>query len=254
MTDERKISLTLAALTAVFAALAVAFDRVPARPAAENRPPLTSPQALAGVIPPGTVRISAGELIRTGGDTSVLACYSCHDQKHPPVVKFDDQHRAILPKEHADLIIAMRNCSECHSAARPVKLEYTDDGTVIIPEAHRNLAAMAHGRNARNENCYTCHEQDHLDRLHTPEGAELTFDQATLLCAGCHGPNYRDWEAGIHGRTSGHWDRTAGPITRQECTSCHDPHAPAFTGLIPMPAPHRSNRVPAPLAQTTRTD
>jgi len=252
MKDDRRLSLTLALLTAAFAALAIAFVRTPAQPALTPRPPLTPPQTLAGVTPPGTVRVSAGQLIRSGGDTSGLACYSCHDQKNPPVVKYDADHRVVLPKEHADLIISMRNCAECHSSADPVKLEYTADNAVIIPEAHRNLAAMAHGRNFRNENCFTCHDPNQLDRLHTPEGARVAFEEATLLCAGCHGPTYRDWEAGIHGRTSGHWDRKAGPIERQECTSCHDPHAPRFTGLIPMPGPHRPDRAPA-LTRSTST-
>ena len=251
MDPDRKVSLTLAALTVAFAALAVTFVRIPAQPASPVRAPLTSPQNLAGITPPGTIRVSAGQLIKSGGDTSGLACYSCHDQKNPPVVKFDSNHQVILPKEHGDLIISMRNCVECHSAADPVKLDYTADNAVIIPEAHRSLASMAHGR---NENCYNCHDPKQLDRLHTPEGTQLKFEQATLLCAGCHGPTYRDWNAGIHGRTSGNWDRKAGPFTRQECTSCHDPHSPRFTGVIPMPGPHRSDRIPAPPASTPKAD
>jgi predicted CXXCH cytochrome family protein len=105
---------------------------------------------------------------------------------------------------------------------------------------------MAHGRNARNEDCYNCHDRDQLNQLHTPDGQKLTFEQATLLCASCHGPTYRDWMAGAHGRTSGFWDQKAGATSRQECASCHDPHAPAFTGLIPMPGPHQLHPLPDP--------
>jgi len=241
---DRKTTLVLALLTVGFGAMAFAFVRVPARPALLPRPPLVPVDSLAGIAPPGTVRISAAQLISSGGDVSGLACYACHHQDSPPVVKFDAQHRIVLPKEHADLIISMRNCGECHPANDPVKLDYTADGAVIMPDAHRGLLAMAHGRNFRNENCYNCHDSNQLDQLHSAEGAKLNFTQATLLCAGCHGPTYRDWEAGVHGRTSGYWDRSAGPIVRQECTSCHDPHAPAFTGLIPMPGPHRLHPPP----------
>ena len=252
MNDDRKISLIWAVLAAAFAALAVLFVRIPARPASVPRQPLTSAQSLAGVTPPGTIRVSAGQLMRSGGDTSGLDCYACHDKKSPPVLKYDADHRIILPREHGDLIIGMRNCAECHSPEKPVKLEYAADGAVILPEAHRNLAGMAHGRNFRNQGCYTCHDPDQLDRLHTPEGDRLRFEDATLLCAGCHGPTYRDWNAGIHGRTSGFWDRKAGPFRREECTSCHDPHAPRFTGLIPMPPPHRSDgTLPPPAARPT---
>src|SRR5271165_3678971 len=126
MNWDRKTSLTLALITLGFACLAVEFVRVPARPGVVALPPLVSPQALA-IIPGGTVRISAGQLIRSGGDTSGLACYTCHHQDQPPEVKFDSLHRIILPKEHADLIISMRNCAECHPPNDPVKLDYADD-------------------------------------------------------------------------------------------------------------------------------
>ena len=36
---------------------------------------------------------------------------------------------------------------------------------------------------------------------------------------------------------SAYWNRAMGPIVREECTSCHDPHAPAFPKIIPMPGP-----------------
>ncbi len=238
MSEESKTSLALGTLTVVFAALAIAFARVPAPVPAPPRQPLVVPANLAGVLPPGTVRISAAQLIKSGGDTSGLDCYACHHKDQPPVIKVEADRRIILPKEHSDLIFGMRNCAECHPADKPVKLEYAEDGTVVVPEAHRGLLAMAHGRNFRNENCFNCHDQDQLNQLHTADGTKVKFEDATLLCAGCHGPTYRDWEAGIHGRTSGYWDRSAGPIVRQQCASCHDPHAPAFTGLIPMPGPH----------------
>jgi len=235
-------SIVLAALTAGFLALAYSFARVPARPGIVPRPLLVPPDSLA--IVPGTVRVSAGQLMRSGGDVSGLDCYACHHKESPPEVKFDADHRIVLPKEHADLIISMRNCAECHPPNDPVKLDYDSSGNVIVPKAHQGLLAMAHGHTLRNNNCYNCHDRDQLDQLHTPDGAVLKFDQATQLCASCHGPTYRDWSAGAHGRTGGYWDRKAGPIRREECTSCHDPHAPAFTGIIPMPGPHPLHPAP----------
>ncbi|MGA2016487.1 MAG: cytochrome c3 family protein [Opitutaceae bacterium] len=231
-----------ALLTVAFLALAYSFARVPARPGRVSRPLLVPADALA--IVPGTVRISAGQLMRSGGDVSGLDCYACHHKESPPEVKFDANHRIVLPKEHADLIISMRNCAECHPPSDPVKLNYDDAGNVVVPQAHLGLLSMAHGHTLRNNNCYNCHDRDQLDQLHTPDGAALKFEQATLLCAACHGPTYRDWMAGAHGRTAGFWDRKAGPIKREECTSCHDPHAPAFTGIIPMPGPHPLHPLP----------
>jgi predicted CXXCH cytochrome family protein len=242
----RKTALVLALQTVGFAVLAYSFTRVPARPGVVARPPLVSQAALA--IVPGTVRISAAQLIQSGGDTSGLACYACHHQDSPPEIRPDPDNRIVLPKEHSDLILSMRNCAECHPPNDPVALNYDANGVVIVPRGHEGLLGMAHGRTFRNNNCYNCHDRDQLDQLHTPDGEKLTFSQATLLCASCHGPTYRDWRAGAHGRTGGYWDRTAGPIKREECTSCHDPHAPAFTGLIPMPGPHLLHPAPQPAA------
>ncbi len=236
MSAGSKSALVLAVLAFVFAGLAVSFVWSPARAPLEPRPLLVQPQAIAAV--PGTIRVSAAQLIRSGGDTSGLQCYACHDPKTPPQIRYDANHRVVLPKEHLDLIFAMRNCAECHPPDDPVKIDYAVDGTVILPKAHSNLDRMAHGRYLRNEDCYNCHESNRLDHLHTPEGKEITFDQATELCAGCHGTQYRDWEAGAHGRRSGYWNRATGPMQRQECASCHDPHAPAFTPLIPQAPPH----------------
>ncbi len=236
METERKTQVVLAVLTMGFAALAINFVRVPARAGVEKRAPLILPGSLA--IVPGTIRVSAAQLVASGGDASGLQCYACHDAKKPPEIRYDANHRVVLPKEHLDLIYGMRNCSECHTPDEGVKIEYNADGVVIIPDAHRNLAHMAHGRYLRNEDCFNCHVSTQLDHLHTPEGLVVGLDQATQLCAGCHGTQYRDWESGAHGRRNGYWKSSAGPTVRQECTSCHDPHAPAFTPLIPMPAPH----------------
>jgi hypothetical protein len=130
-----------------------------------------------------------------------MDCYACHDKAKPPQVKLDTNNNVILPKEHEDLV-------------------------------------LRHGRNNRNNQCFNCHDQANLDRLLTRDGRRLEFKDSSLLCASCHGPTYRDWEVGVHGRISGYWDRQAGEITRKDCTSCHDPHAPRFPPLKPAPAPH----------------
>lgn len=58
-----------------------------------------------------------------------------------------------------------------------------------------------------------------------------------MVCAKCHGPVYRDWQNGSHGRINGYWDRSRGPQTRRRCIECHDPHAPPFAPLAPAPGP-----------------
>lgn len=116
-------------------------------------------------------------------------------------------------------------------------MEWDDDGNVVIPEAHRNRV-LRHGRSGRNNTCFNCHMPTRLNRLVTRQGLELELKDSTLLCASCHGPTYQDWERGIHGRTSGFWNTEMGAANRADCTSCHDPHAPAFPRMKPAPGPH----------------
>ena len=169
-----------------------------------GHPPDTlSPQPLDPMFTnTAPVRVSAAELIRSGGDTSGLDCYACHERKKAVQLKFDTNGNVVLPKEHEDLV-------------------------------------MRHGRHDLNNNCFNCHDPENLDHLKTRDGKRLTWEQTTSLCASCHGPTYRDWEAGIHGRTSGYWDRNLGAHTKLECASCHHPHSPAFPTHNPAPAPNQ---------------
>jgi predicted CXXCH cytochrome family protein len=69
-------------------------------------------------------------------------------------------------------------------------------------------------------------------------GQAIPYDQPQLLCAKCHGPVYRDWQHGSHGRTNGYWNASMGPMERRKCTECHDPHQPPFPPMTPAPGPH----------------
>lgn len=205
MNSKTGTSLVAAGLCALFLALTGAF--------AFNlfgriSPPPARPLVGAEFTNTATVRLSAAQQIKSGADTSGLDCYACHEKGKVPPVKRDTQGNIVLPKEHEDLV-------------------------------------MLHGRNNRNEGCYNCHDPQRLDSLKGPDGKNYTWEESSKLCGSCHGPTYRDWEVGIHGRTSGHWDRSRGAITRQECASCHHPHAPQFPELAPAPAPepHSSTRL-----------
>ncbi len=163
------------------------------------------PQQLALVDPQftntATVRMSAGELIASGGDASGLDCYACHEKGKPLKLEFDAESNIVLAKEHSDI-------------------------------------HMGHGRHKRNNNCFNCHDETNLEFLQTRDGHQVKLVDSPALCGSCHGPTYRDWEAGVHGRTSGYWKRDLGAIDRKVCTSCHDPHSPAFPGREPAPGPH----------------
>jgi hypothetical protein len=159
-----------------------------------------------------TVRMSGAELVRTGGDASGLDCYACHDRKKQVVLKFDAEKRITLSEEHNDLV-------------------------------------MAHGTHNRNNNCFNCHDEANLELLQTRDGRQLKLLESTPLCGSCHGPTYRDWEAGVHGRTSGYWDPKSGELTRQNCVSCHDPHSPKFPPQKPAPGPHGLRAPRHPVAE-----
>lgn len=199
MNAQAKTSGVAIALSLLFMALAGAFVlNLFGRPEAVRTLPLVDPQ----FTNTATVRLSAAQQLKAGGDTSGLDCYACHERNKTPVSKRDASGNIVLPKEHADLV-------------------------------------MLHGRNNRNESCYNCHDSEKLDMLKTRDGKQYNWEETTQLCASCHGTTFRDWEAGIHGRTSGYWDRRLGPATREECTSCHHPHAPQFPPIAPAPGPHQ---------------
>ena len=148
-----------------------------------------------------TVRKSYADLVREGADLSDFDCYACHEKNKPPTLRFDTNQNLIVPKEHSDIV-------------------------------------MGHGSHGRNNNCFNCHNENNLTLLQTRDGHEVTFSNSPLLCGSCHGPTYRDWEAGVHGRTSGYWNREMGAIDRKLCVNCHNPHSPKFPGRQPAPGPH----------------
>ncbi len=168
-----------------------------------GHPVLGRPIALVDTnfISTATARMSVADLIRSGGDTSSLDCYGCHEKNKPLKLKMDAEGNVIVPKEHDDIV-------------------------------------MGHGRHHRNNNCFNCHDETNLELLQTRDGRHLKIEESPALCGSCHGPTYRDWEAGVHGRTSGYWNRNLGPIERKVCTSCHNPHSPPFPSRQPAPGPH----------------
>ena len=155
-----------------------------------------------------TIRKSYAELVRTKADLSDFDCYACHEKGKPPVLRFDAQHNLVVPKEHEDVV-------------------------------------MGHGTHNRNNNCFNCHNETNLELLQTRDGHDVKFADSPALCGSCHGPTYRDWEAGVHGRISGYWDRDLGTAQRKACVNCHNPHSPRFPGRPPAPGPHPLRAVAA---------
>ena len=198
MKKRRVLILVLVALAIGFLVLACAFSMQ-----WWGRPPGLYPIPLVGTnfLDKATTRQSYADLIKAGADLSDFDCYACHEKGKPPQLRFDTNQNLIVPKEHSDVV-------------------------------------MHHGSHERNNNCFNCHNETNLELLQTRDKRELKLSDSTPLCGSCHGPTYRDWEAGVHGRTSGYWDRSLGDCDRKNCVNCHNPHLPKFPGRPPAPGPH----------------
>ena len=120
-------------------------------------------------------------------------------------------------------------CSECHGLFPPPAQNTTRTVT-----QHQEVL-LKHGINTW---CLSCHHPTSRDAFVGDRGEEIPWDQPQLLCSKCHGPVYRDWQHGAHGRTNGSWDESSGEQTRRKCIECHDPHQPPFPPMHPAPGPN----------------
>ena len=118
-------------------------------------------------------------------------------------------------------------CSDCH-ADMEVNLERRQ-----LEEMHGDVL-LNHGPIDRW--CFDCHNPDDRDSLRLANGTLIGFDESYRLCGQCHGTIFRDWREGIHGRREGYWN---GAKSYQLCAHCHNPHAPRFQPIAPLPPPVR---------------
>lgn len=123
-----------------------------------------------------------------------------------------------------------RTCMDCHQLFPP-----RPDPPVALAQ-HKHIV-LDHGI---NKQCRNCHHPENRNLLVMHGGETIGYDHVEQLCAKCHGPTYRDWQRGSHGRTNGYWDSSRGEVRRIRCTECHDPHnprVPAMDPIAPLPGP-----------------
>ncbi len=118
-------------------------------------------------------------------------------------------------------------CSDCH-AEMEADLERRE-----LVEMHDDVV-LNHGPEDRW--CFDCHNPDDRDKLRLANGTLIGFEESYRLCGQCHGTIYRDWREGIHGRREGYWN---GAKSYLLCAHCHNPHAPRFQPIKPLPPPVR---------------
>ena len=118
-------------------------------------------------------------------------------------------------------------CSECHADME------VDTARRELEDFHDDIH-LEHGPADRW--CFDCHNPDDRDRLRLANGTLIGFEESYRLCGQCHGTIYRDWREGIHGRRVGYWN---GAKSYLLCAHCHNPHAPRFSEIEPLPPPVR---------------
>lgn len=118
-------------------------------------------------------------------------------------------------------------CSSCHDGfAHGV-------GEAALQGEHSDLT-FDHGLNLL---CLNCHHPENSDAYLYHDQSEIPGDEPNRLCAKCHGPHFRDFKLGVHGRTNGYWNAKLGEQKRLACIQCHDPHRPMFPRIQPEPGP-----------------
>jgi len=121
-----------------------------------------------------------------------------------------------------------QTCSECHAL-------FPSPEVPRDPLLQHTHIALDHGLNDR---CYNCHARENRDVLVLHAGETIGFERVPELCAQCHGTVFRDWQDGIHGRTTGSWVTGSASLRRLKCTECHDPHSPAYPRIALLPGPN----------------
>ena len=118
-------------------------------------------------------------------------------------------------------------CKECHDGP--------GDKTRRTLAFHEDIQTMF-DHDAEHRWCLDCHDNADRNVLHLSSGDPVPFTESYRLCGQCHGPQYKDWKVGIHGKRTGYWN---GAKRYLLCVNCHNPHNPHFAPLKPLPPPVR---------------
>jgi hypothetical protein len=119
-------------------------------------------------------------------------------------------------------------CSDCHGGME------LNAKKRVLKEAHTDIK-LHHADSVRW--CLDCHDPANRDKLKLASGEPVDFTESYILCGQCHGPTYRDWKAGIHGKRTGYF--SGGSRMYYLCVNCHNPHDPKFKPIKPEPPPFR---------------
>jgi hypothetical protein len=158
-------------------------------------------------------------------------------------IEADYSHGEAVVKPREPMLTLLPICGvACHNGVFPPKNPDKHPRKLtmhldIVPDA----LDLQHGRGGLW--CLDCHHTDTRNKLVDNFGNEISFNEPQKLCGKCHGPLYRDWREGIHGKRIGQWAST-GKKRWFVCTECHNPHDvqqgarnSGFAQLVPERAP-----------------
>jgi hypothetical protein len=172
---------------------------------------------------------------------SVLPVIARPEPKQPAVGAPQDSHLDKTPPRRTKGLDLVKlgwtyNCMDCHKLL-PARWHYDR------PMVEHEWIKLNHGN---NRFCLNCHHPTNRNAFVDYDGSEIREADVVQLCAKCHGPTYRDWQAGVHGRRNGYWNVSQGTQTRLRCIECHDPHQPVFQAVKPLRAPDYPARAAYP--------
>lgn len=145
--------------------------------------------------------------------------------------EIDPSPRFVPMKDDAVTVISVfeRKCTDCHDSL------VSSTTTRRDVNHYHDTVDMNHGLNGR---CVNCHDQGDRNKLVLRDGGTVGFSQSTTVCSNCHGPAYRQWQRGVHGKTLDFWNADLGEPRKLECVECHNPHSPHYNPMAPLPAPN----------------
>jgi len=119
---------------------------------------------------------------RFGGPTPIwsprrrsvgLRLLCLHERKKPPVLRYDANHKLIVPQEHSDIV-------------------------------------MGHGEQGRNNNCFNCHDETNLEQLLARDGRVVKFQDSRNFAAVVMVRPSKTGKRRTR-RISGYWDGSSAP-------------------------------------------
>ena len=140
-----------------------------------------------------------------------------------PIEADPSKGKAVVKPRSTKLTLMPLCGSVCHNGVIPPT--FPKDKNPRLLQMHQDIVPdsmkLSHGRGAVW--CLDCHHATQRNKLIDNFGKPVSFDQPQVLCGKCHGPIYRDWRDGIHGKRIGEWAST-GKKRWFVCTECHNPH------------------------------